>query len=163
MKNHLVMDTTQAGDGDREVISRIMTRLTIAKLFQQAGKDVSEFNFVGLSRVKRNYEAYYSFDERVSDIIEFVEGFNLAYDYDDETAVLEVHFHKNITKMFCFKEALLFCRDEYLDEEDEEDENEESIISVTTTSFKFILRKYDGVPIKILTNLYELLKENELI
>ena len=168
MTTSLNMDITQAGDADRDYISRIMTRLTIAKLFQQAGKDVSEFNFIGISNAKRSYEDYYSFDEKVSDIIEFVEGFNLAYDYDEDTAILEVHFPKNITKLCCFEEALSFCWDAYLEgwykEDFEEDfEDDEPIISLTTTSFKFILRLYGGVPIKIFTTFYELLKENELI
>ncbi|MBQ0137959.1 MAG: hypothetical protein KBT36_01540 [Kurthia sp.] len=171
MKTLLNMEVTQAGEGDRQVISRIMTRLTIAKLFQQAGKDVSEFNFHGVADVKGYNDDYYSFNEMVSDIIEFIEGFDLIYSYDESTSTLEVQFPKNITKMLCFDEALSFgwsgIEDGFYDEEEdfeEEDfDNEESLISLTTTSFKFILRKYDGVPIKILTTFYELLKENELL
>jgi len=161
------METTQTGDGDRNVISRIMTRLTIAKLFQLSGKDVSNFNFIGARTSTNYYDDYYSFEDRASDILEFVSGFNLTYDYDEVTCILTVHFPKEIVGHYDFEEALFFGWHEYEFfsefEDDDEHEFNEPIITLESSAFTFILKNYGGVPIKIMTTFYKLLKENDLL
>lgn len=171
MEYVLNMENTQVGEGDRGVISRIMTRLTMAKLFQYAGKDISNFSFIG-PNANSNSDDYYSFEERVSDILEFITGFNLAYDYDETSYILTVDFQKEITGHYNFEEALFFGWAAYELEYEYEHECEcececectdEQIITLENSTLTFILGKYGGVPIKIMTTFYELLKENDLL
>lgn len=163
------MLNSQIGDGDRQLVSRIMSRLTMAKIFQLVGKDVSSFNFYGgaSSYTASGYNhTYYPSEERVSDLLEFLDGMNADYSYDG--GILHIQFPKEIVSLSSLSEAIEYqwfamIYDEFDYDEDEKDIDGEPIVETTKDSIKLILRDYEGVPLKFMSAYFGILKENELI
>ena len=141
---------SQLGDGERGVIPRIMTRLTIAKLLKEIGIDVRSFHpYIEPT----DFYNYYSFTEKIDDILFFLDKIQAKYEWDEDEQIL-TFYNKELINVD-FEEALSFHWSgiDYGEIEFEE------ITFTTDTSLSIDLSEYSGFPTIFIVEIYHLLKD----
>lgn len=140
------------GSGDKAVIARIGTRLLIAKLITKiTGKVPKEY--VYFKEVDtHSYHIYYSSDEMMEDIFEFLKWVQFGQVVNASTFQFDFSSFSN--------EAIEFFKDEFLDcfkSEIYEIDEEELIIEWLDKEIVYIsLGYFDDMPIKICRRIADL-------
>ncbi len=154
---NIEMTASQAGDGDRGLVTRIMSRLTMAKVLKLMGHEIQNFIFY---KDENNGYSYYPFEAVMSDIIEFLDTIDADYIWDEEEYTLTLNFDNKVTHLKTLADSITFGWDaaEYYDDDDLE-----GIVEYLEHGLRFKLEEYDGAPLMFFIKYYETLKENNLI
>ena len=151
------MTLSQIGDGDREIIKRLMTRLTMAKVLKMMGHDIQNFIFL---KQEFNKYSYYPIQTVMNDFLEFLDAAKANYIWDEEEYTLTLYFDSKVKQLEQLAESITYGWDDI--EEYGELELEE-VVEYFEHGLRFNLQEYDGTPLMFFREYYELLKENKLI
>lgn len=156
-KFRLEMCESQVGIGDRQVTARIMSRLTMAKVVEKLGYDNSHLIFY-MEPIHR--DIYYSIDDVINDITDFLDIVSADYEYDEDTLQLTLRFPPGIN-FTNLEDAFYYGWEESVFDGEYEDHvfgpykvveypNENEIL--------FHLKDYDGYPLMFFKTYYEVVK-----
>lgn len=151
------MTLSQIGDGDREIIKRLMTRLTMAKVLKMMGHDIQ--NFIFFKQEFNNY-SYYPIQTVMNDFLEFLDVAKANYIWNEEEYTLTLYFDSKVKQLEQLAESITYGWDDI--EEYGELELEE-VVEYFEHGLRFNLQEYDGTPLMFFREYYELLKENKLV
>ncbi|MFY0520587.1 hypothetical protein ACOMCU_22560 [Lysinibacillus sp. UGB7] len=151
------MTSSQAGQGDRETIGRLMSRLTMAKVLNLMGHDTTNFIF---SKNEYNEYSYYPIDVAISDIKEFLDTIDANYLWDEEESILTLNFASEVKNIGALANSISFGWSEL---EFSGDDELEDVIEYIDNGLRFNLVGYEGIPLMFFRAYYELLKENNFL
>lgn len=152
MNFHVDMNSSQVGEGDRLYISRIMTRLTMAKVLEMMGHNVDDFVFF---KESMNPYSYYPLEELCSDLCEFLERAGADYEFED--MLLKLTFPPN-TATYDLMHSLSYDWSAIEDEEIELESITEIEENDVYSLIMFNLEEYAGTPLQFVRTYYEITK-----
>lgn len=144
------MVNSQVGEGDIGLISHTMVRLIMAKILKDLEIDLTNFQFFIEGKIS---SSYYSVEERIDDIKDFLDYVNADYDFEDYNLIIHFPFKgewvlEDIVEAFEYRWT-------YLEWEDVED-----VIGAHDNSIAINLEEYEGIPTKFFIKYYEIMKEH---
>lgn len=152
MNFYVDMNSSQVGEGDRAYISRIMTRLTMAKVLEMMGHNVDDFVFF---KESMNSYSYYSLEELCSDLCEFLERAGADYEFEDMS--LKLTFPPN-TAIYDLMHSLSYDWSAIEYEEIELESITEIEENDVYSLIMFNLEEYEGTPLQFVLTYYEITK-----
>lgn len=140
------------GSGDKETITRCISRIMIAKICKLLNIDWSLQFFMGhtLAEERGNY---------LEDILEYLHVTNSDFEWDEETSVLQLNLDLPIEQINSLIKALCSEWYDYLWEEVEDEETGELIEfkSYNDKGVALNMKYYRGVPCLFFKEYYEMI------
>lgn len=151
------MKLSQTGLGERDGITRLMSRLTMAKLLELMNCDIQDFIFY---KEDYNMESYYPYEAVMSDIVEFLDAIDADYYWDENDFILTLNFATKVKNLGNLVDSFSFGWSEI--EYGDEDELDH-IVEYFDNGLRINLEDYEGAPMMFFKAYYNILKENKLI